>query len=102
MKVNSNTIHLSEETQEYKDLEAIIKKVASDNGVEDVFSISIALSPEKGLINFKTAQEAPPMSQDSLDEISFYELEADKAQESQKKQAPAVGQTQAPAKAPTS
>ena len=59
MKINSNTIYIEKESSEYNELESIIKKIASENNVENVESIQISLSPDKGVIGFKSAQDMP-------------------------------------------
>ena len=51
MKINSNTISLDRE--DYEKLEGVIKKIASDNGIENVNEIHLSLEPDKGMIIFK-------------------------------------------------
>jgi hypothetical protein len=53
MKINSNTIKL--ENQDYKNLEYVIKKIASENKINDIESIDIKLTANEGAIRFKTA-----------------------------------------------
>jgi hypothetical protein len=53
MKINSNTIKLEKES--FEKLETIIKKIASENKIENVESIQIKLSKEQGIIRFKNA-----------------------------------------------
>lgn len=55
MKVNSNMIHLAEDSKEYKALEEIIKKIASENDIKDVTGVSIRLGSEEGMVQFKQA-----------------------------------------------
>lgn len=57
MKLNSNTIALEE--QDYKNLEGVIKKIASENNIEDVEQIQISLTANEGVISFKTAGKIP-------------------------------------------
>ena len=68
MKINSNTVSLTKESEDFKALEEVIKKVASENGIEAVESIEISLSPEEGLIGFKTSCEGNPEDDDKDDE----------------------------------
>jgi len=53
MKLNSNTIKLSE--TEHKKIEAIIKKVASENNIKNVKTINISLNKDNGVVKFKEA-----------------------------------------------
>jgi len=58
MKINSNTF--SFEKEEYKKLENIIKKIASENEIKNVSGVNIKLSQKEGTINFsiKKAQQS--------------------------------------------
>jgi len=53
MKINSNTVLL--EKDQFKLVENIITKIASDNNIENVKSISVQLDPTQGIIKFKSA-----------------------------------------------
>jgi len=57
MKINSNTIKLEKET--YSQLEKIIKKIASENKINNIKSVEVKLSKENGLITFKKAYWFP-------------------------------------------
>lgn len=59
MKINSNTIYIAKESSEYGKLENVIKKIASKNEIDNVESIQISLSSDKGVIGFKIAQDIP-------------------------------------------
>ena len=59
MKINSNTIYIAKESSEYGELENVIKKIASENEIDNVESIQISLSSDKGVIGFKVAQDVP-------------------------------------------
>jgi len=50
MKINSNTIKLEKES--YQKLENIIKKIASENKIENVENIEIKLSKNSGVVKF--------------------------------------------------
>ena len=50
MKINSNTLKLEKESHEK--LEEIIKKIASENKIENVKSVQIKLSKENGIVRF--------------------------------------------------
>jgi len=50
MKINSNTISLEKEN--YTKLEAIIKKIASENKIENVKEVLVSLSKDNGIIKF--------------------------------------------------
>jgi len=67
MKVNSNTVSLTKESSEYQAIEGIIKKIASENEIDSVESVRIALSAEEGLIGFKIAEEATEALEGSED-----------------------------------
>jgi len=54
MKLNSNTFTL--EGESYKELENIIKKIASENEIKDVMGVDIKLSKDEGLIRFVIAE----------------------------------------------
>jgi len=71
MKINSNTIYLTKESLGYEELEDAIKKIASENNIDNVDSIQISLSPEKGIINFKSAQEVPIENQTEEQKIDW-------------------------------
>ena len=53
IKINSNTFSLNKESSEFKALEEIVTKIATDNKIEGVDSIHISLSKDDGLIGFK-------------------------------------------------
>src|SRR5271157_6388303 len=57
MKLNSNSILITKESEEYKELEAILNKIASDNKVEDVVAINVELRPGEGIASYKLAGE---------------------------------------------
>ena len=50
MKINSNTIKL--EKKSYEQLETIVKKIASENKIENVSGVEIKLSKENGVVKF--------------------------------------------------
>jgi len=52
MKINSNTVQL--ETEHHQAVETIIKKIASENKIENVESVSITLDPKQGMVQFKS------------------------------------------------
>ena len=60
MKINSNTVSLNRKDAQFKELENIITKIASDNSIDNVEFINIKLSPEAGYIGFKTAEDLAP------------------------------------------
>ena len=55
MQVNSNTILINKEAEEFKEIETILTKIATENGIEDVGSINISFDQEEGIISFKKA-----------------------------------------------
>lgn len=55
MKINSNTVKL--ENEAYKEIESLIKRIASNNKISNVESVQIKLSKTNGIIKFKTAEE---------------------------------------------
>ena len=59
MKINSNTLNLIKESYDFKALEQIIHKVASENNIENVESVEITLAQNQGIVGFKIAQEMP-------------------------------------------
>lgn len=67
MKINSNTIYIEKESSEYGELETIIKKIASENEIDNVESIQISLSSDEGVIGFKVAQDAPTQGMPTQD-----------------------------------
>ena len=50
MKINSNTIKLEKES--FEKLETVIKKIASENKIENVSGVQIKLSKENGIVKF--------------------------------------------------
>lgn len=56
MKINSTTFTLEKES--YSELESILKKIASDNNIEDVAGISINISEDGGILKFAISE--PP------------------------------------------
>ena len=50
MKINSNTIKLEKES--YEKLEEVVKKIASENKIENVSGVQIKLSKENGVVKF--------------------------------------------------
>ena len=61
MKINSNTVSIEKTSAEYKALEEVITKIASENKIENVAEVQIALSQNSGLIGFKTADLTTPV-----------------------------------------
>lgn len=61
MKVNSNTFSLDE--KDHADITAAVKKIAEDNGIDNVKRASIDLSNEKGVIKFELAEEVDATEQ---------------------------------------
>jgi len=55
MKINSNTILL--ESNDYKELEGIVEKIASVNNINDVDSIQIQLKKDSGIIKFSAMRQ---------------------------------------------
>ena len=55
MKINSNTIKLEKES--YLKLEKVVKKIASENKIENVGNVEVKLSKENGVIKFATTFE---------------------------------------------
>ena len=55
MQVNSNIILINKEAEEFKEIETILTKIATENGIEDVGSINISFDQEEGIISFKKA-----------------------------------------------
>ena len=55
MKLNSNTIKLEKES--YEQLESVVKKIASENKIENVSGIEIKLLKDSGVVKFKSAGE---------------------------------------------
>jgi hypothetical protein len=54
MKVNSNTISLDRE--DYTAVEEVIKKIASDNKIDNVNEVNVVLSSDSGTVKFKLAE----------------------------------------------
>src|SRR5574343_1207654 len=54
MKINSNTISL--EREEYAAVEEVIKKIASENKIENISEVRVVLSADSGMIKFKQAE----------------------------------------------
>lgn len=54
MKINSNTISL--EREEYAAVEEVIKKIASENKIENISEVRVILSSDSGIIKFKQAE----------------------------------------------
>lgn len=50
MKINSNIVTLEKEN--YEKIENIIKKIASENGINEVESIQIKINSKEGSVNF--------------------------------------------------
>ena len=50
MKINSNTIKLEKES--YQKLEEVIKKIASENKIENVENVEVRLSKNGGIVKF--------------------------------------------------
>lgn len=66
MKINSNTISLDRD--DYAALEDMIKKIASENKIEDVNEVHISLDQNKGMISFKTAGELVEIIEDKKED----------------------------------
>ena len=68
IKLNSNTFSLGKE--DHKTLEGIITKVAAEAGVQNVESINISMTADRGVVQFKEAtseEESEDSSEDSSD-----------------------------------
>ena len=59
MKINSNTISL--EREEYAAVEEVIKKIASENKIENIKEVRVILSADSGIIKFKKADDGEDM-----------------------------------------
>lgn len=55
MKVNSNTIKINSNDSEFKELESVMSKIASNNGIDSVEAITIFLEKDSGKVKFKRA-----------------------------------------------
>ena len=55
MEINSNTILINKVSEEFKEIETILTRIAAENGIEDVGSINISFDQEEGIISFKKA-----------------------------------------------
>jgi hypothetical protein len=58
MKINSNTILLDKESNEFKELEDIIMKVAATNGIKNVTAVQVHITENDGIVGFKFAADA--------------------------------------------
>ena len=66
MQINSNTFKLGKEAQE--GIESAIKKIAQENGIDNVEKVSIELSKEEAILTFKLAEEDSSDSEEKSDE----------------------------------
>jgi len=81
MKINSNTVGITKESSEYKELEDIITKIASENKIDNVERVAISLSQDKGIIGFKVAQEGVPADPSTNPAVISAEQQASAAQQ---------------------
>ena len=56
MKLNSNTIKLEKES--FEQLEEVVKKVASDNKIENVSGVEIEFSKDSGIVRFAIKEDS--------------------------------------------
>ena len=61
MKINSNIIKLEKES--FEQLEEVIKKIASENKIENVEGVEVRLSKDNGVVKFKSAADSIPKEQ---------------------------------------
>lgn len=59
MKINSDTVKL--EDADYKNLEAVVEKIAAENKIDNVEEAAIKLSADEGIIQFKIATDVRPV-----------------------------------------
>src|SRR5271157_1113045 len=57
-QINSHTFSIQKESEEFKSIESVVEKIASDNKIDDVREIEISLDKESGFIKFVTLGEA--------------------------------------------
>lgn len=57
MQVNSNTLVLGSSSNEYKELEGVLKKIASDAKVDNIKSATLTVSSDSCTVMFKRANE---------------------------------------------
>jgi hypothetical protein len=62
MKINSNKVVIEKEA--HSELEQIIAKIASDNGIDNVEEVKISLTKDGGIISFKEAFVSPEVISD--------------------------------------
>jgi hypothetical protein len=53
------------EDNEYFDVEQSIKKIAKENNITNVASVEVEITPTKGVIKFKKAEESNDTSQEN-------------------------------------
>ena len=71
MKINSSTIKLEKES--YKELENIIKKIASENKINNIKNVEVKLSKDGGVVKFAVYEPKDyDEIQESLNEISEF------------------------------
>ena len=56
MKINSNTFSINRESKEFQSIEDIIKRIASENKIENVEEVQIKLSKDEGMVKFSADQ----------------------------------------------
>lgn len=66
MKINSNTFQLKKGSEEHKELESILSKIAKDNSISDVEEIRVDVSQDTGIVHFKFAGEFNPLKEYAL------------------------------------
>ena len=55
MKINSNTILVTKESSEFKELESVLTRIAAENNLTNVNEISIIVDHSMSIVGFKTA-----------------------------------------------
>lgn len=68
MKINSSTIVIDKESEEYRELESLLSKLAGSNNISDVEEIRIALDRESGTVRFKVSDEDKKEEQKKKDD----------------------------------
>jgi len=59
------------EDQDYKNLESIISKIASENKIDDIEAVQIKLSADASIIQFKTAKPLTTEARKDLPKSEF-------------------------------
>ena len=85
IKLNSTMFQINKESEEFKTLESILTKIASDNKIDNVEEIRMLVSKDNGVIKFRIAEDKEEDKEEEKKEEACEEKCEEKEEKEEKK-----------------